>query len=209
MPVIDASFLNQRKWQALIGVLVLIGLYFVFRPERDPAEVIRENLYSWAAQLEKSPEPATADAGGSAREVSATSSAALLENFGHVRRLIRSAFTEDAQVHAVRGPREQGREAITKWCYALRDHAEHLTLALSEVDVRYIAATPDEAQATLLVHVEASRLGRHHSQTYRCELQLTRDTEDKKWRISLLTAQPAPTVSTPAPDVPAPGTPPA
>lgn len=198
MAMIDASFLTQRKWQVGIGIVVLIGLYYLFRPERDPVEIIRENLYSWAAQLEKSPEPASATAERSPQAVSASSSAALLESFGHVRRLIRSAFTEDAQIQAVRGPREQGREAITKWCFALRDSAEQVTLQLSEVDIRCTDATPDEAEASLLVHVEANRLGQRHSQSYRCELQLTRDPGDKKWRIALLTAQSAPTIPVPS-----------
>lgn len=188
MPVINVSFFTSRKWQALLGVVVLIVLYFVFRPQPDPAQVIRTNLHQWAAQLEKSPQEATGAQTGNAQEVTATASAALLEDYGEMRRLVRAAFTEDARIQAIRGPREQGRDAITKWCLAVRSHADSLAVQLSDVVVHFDPATPLQASATLLVQVDARYQGQAHSQSYRCQLQLVRE-KDKKWRIEQLVAQ--------------------
>lgn len=214
MPTASLRALAIHKWRILPVLLAIAALYFILRPAPDPVEVIRANLYEWAQRLEK---PAQAD--DPASVAADASPAALSQAFGHTRRLVRDAFTADAVIQSRRGHTEQGREAIAKWCFSLRHQAESLAVQLSDIVIQVppaalapAAGTADtatrsgapegrdaptaDAIAYLTAHITAQHQGRSYQQSYRCELELTRDKHDKKWRISRLTAAPAPANST-------------
>lgn len=185
MATVDFSFLSRRRWQALIGVLVLIGLYFVFRPERDPVEVITANLHDWAARIEK-----TAESEPDARLDS--SPAVLAQQVGQIRSLVRDAFTLNAQINARGAPRQAGRDEILKWCFALRSQATELDVTLSNIQVVISPENPMLATATLHVRIHAIYAQNTYSRDFDCALSLERDQDDKKWRIDELTARALP-----------------